>query len=79
MIQNTILVLDQQGSYLGLIVDEVTGMQHFDKGDLVEKELTADAAVAPYVVGAFEREQDLWRIFGMKELAESAPIHQIAV
>lgn len=79
VLKQRVLVLDQKGSYLGLIVDEVTGMQHFDQGDLLEKGLTADAAVAPYVVGAFEREQDLWRIFGMKELAESAPIHQIAM
>ncbi len=79
VLRQRVLVLDQRGSYLGLIVDEVTGMQHFDKTDLVEKGLTADAAVASYVVGAFEREQGLWRIFGMKELAESAAIHQIAV
>lgn len=74
-----VLVLDQKGSYLGLIVDEVTGMQHFEQKDLKEEGLTADAAVAPYVIGAFERDQGLWRIFGMKELAESAAIHQIAV
>ncbi len=79
VLKQRVLVLNQQGSYLGLIVDEVTGMQHFDQKDLKEKGLTADAAVAPYVVGAFEREQGLWRIFGMKELAESAAIHQIAV
>lgn len=79
VLSQRVLVLDQKGSYLGLIVDEVTGMQHFDQSDLKEEGLTADAAVAPYVVGAFERDQGLWRIFGMKELAESAAIHQIAV
>lgn len=78
VLRQRVLVVDQQGSYLGLIVDEVTGMQHFEEKDLHEAELTADSAVAPYVVGAFEREQDLWRIFGMKELAESPAIHQIA-
>ncbi len=79
VLRQRVLVLDQKGSYLGLIVDEVTGMQHFEEKDLKEEGLTADAAVAPYIVGAFERDQEVWRIFGMKELAESAAIHQIAV
>lgn len=79
VLKQRVLVLDQQGSYLGLIVDEVTGMQHFEQKDIKEEGLTADAAVAPYVVGAFERDQGLWRVFGMKELADSAALHQIAV
>ncbi|WP_251358762.1 chemotaxis protein CheW [Kangiella sp. TOML190] len=79
VLNQRVLVLDQKGSYLGLIVDQVTGMQHFDKNDVLEKGLTADAAVAPYVVAAFEKEQEVWRVFGMNELAESAALHQIAV
>lgn len=79
VLKQRVLVIDQKGSYLGLIVDEITGMKHFAQDELVEEGLTADAVIAPFVIGGFEQEQELWRIFGMKELADSAEFHQIAV
>lgn len=79
VLNQRVLVIEQQGSYLGLIVDEVTGMQHFEENHLIEKGLKADAAVAAYVIGGFSRDEDTWRIFGMQELAQSAELHQIAV
>lgn len=79
VLKQRVLVIDQKGSYLGLVVDEITGMKHFDEEQLVEEGLTADSVIAPFVIGGFQHEQELWRIFGMKELADSAEFHQIAV
>lgn len=79
VLKQRVLVLDQQGSYLGLIVDEVRGLHHFEEDEQVAGSLTADAVIAPYIVGGFERNGELWRVFGMKELSESPELHQVAV
>ncbi|NVK22339.1 MAG: purine-binding chemotaxis protein CheW [Kangiellaceae bacterium] len=79
VLKQRVLVIDQQGSYLGLIVDEVRGLHHFEEGEQVEQGLTADAVIAPYIIGGFERDTQLWRVFGMKELAESGELHQVAL
>ncbi|GAA0209434.1 chemotaxis protein CheW [Kangiella japonica] len=79
ILKQRVLVIDQEGSYLGLVVDEIRGLHHFDEDEQVEADLTADAVLAPYIIGAFERDGELWRIFGIKELFESPEFHQVAV
>lgn len=79
ILKQRVLVIDQEGSYLGLVVDEIRGLHHFDEDEQVEAGLTADAVLAPYIIGAFERDGELWRIFGIKELFESPEFHQVAV
>lgn len=79
ILKQRVLVIDQEGSYLGLIVDEVKGLHHFEESDLVESGLTADAVIAPFIIGGFQREGELWRVLGMSELADSADLHQVAV
>lgn len=79
VLKQRVLVIDQQGSYLGLIVDEVRGLHHFEESDQVQEGLTADAVIAPYIISGFQRDMELWRVFGIREFADSTELHQVAV
>lgn len=79
ILKQRVLVLNQNESYLGLIVDEIKGLHHFEESEEVSENLSADAVIAPYIIGGFERNGELWRIFGMSELVESPEFHKVSV
>ena len=74
-----VLVVDHKGMYTGLIVDEVLGLKHFTDdeytGDLPE---TSEALEA-FLQNGFSRDDRVWCIFSLHELAETPQFLQAAM
>lgn len=72
-----LLVIDEGDFYTGMTVDEVLGMQHFPATDFVDQWST-DAAVAPYICGAYARDGGYWPVFSLRLLAEDPRFLQVS-
>ncbi|CAA0106248.1 Chemotaxis protein CheW [Zhongshania aliphaticivorans] len=76
--QRRVLVIEKGEIYLGLIVDEVFGMQHFDAETFrLEGELRV-AALAPYIQGCYQYEQHQWVVFRPVQLIEDSNFYTVA-
>lgn len=73
-----VLVIDQEGVFTGLLVDEVLGMRHFLEDEECNVPADVDAAIKPYVSGAFARGGDVWLEFSMKALAATPQFLKVA-
>lgn len=73
-----ILVIDQNGVVAGLLVDEVLGMRRFLDEDWYEDSPESDAAVKPYIRGAYRRGGTDWRVFDMAALARDPQFLKVA-
>lgn len=74
-----VLVVDYEGVYSGIVVDEVLGLKHF-----LEEELTREAPdvadmLRPYLQHGFRRGVQLWGVFNVLSLVESPAFLQVAV
>ncbi|PHX45725.1 protein PilI, partial [Pseudomonas sp. NZIPFR-PS5] len=77
--QRRVLVIDFQGVFVGLLIDEVLGMQHFSERSLMpEPGHDSEARVAPYIQGRFVREQ-VWQVFSPRALVQSPDFMDVAV
>jgi twitching motility protein PilI len=77
--QRRVLVIDFQGTFVGLLVDEVLGMQHFSERSLMpETGHDSEPDVAPYVQGRFVREQ-AWQVFSPRALVQSPAFMDVAL
>ena len=63
-----VMVVEHQGVFAGLIVDEVLGMQHFNVTCFTETIGQVPNGVRAYVYGAFSREHE-WVVFSPHVLA----------
>ena len=77
--QRRVLVIDDQNVFVGLLVDEVLGMQHFSERSLMpEPSGEVDTNIAPYIQGRFLREQ-AWRVFSPRSLVQSPGFMDVAL
>lgn len=76
--QRRVLVLDHEALFVGLLVDEVVGLQHFAIDSLQPALPVADAA-GPFVQGRFERDHDYWAIFSPFALAQAPGFLDVAL
>lgn len=77
--QRRVLVVDQPDVFAGLVVDEVLGLQHFSQETLEPSApLQIRAAMAPFVQGHFQREQ-VWSVFSLQALVQSAEFRDVAL
>lgn len=74
-----VLVLDHDGLYSGLVVDEVMGLKHFQEEEYTEDEADVDAVLQPYIDYGYRRDKNIWGVFGLFVLAESQQFLQVAV
>ncbi|MBB3241397.1 twitching motility protein PilI [Pseudomonas sp. Tn43] len=74
--QRRILVVEHNDVFAGLMVDEVFGLQHFAQ-DSLEPADTLNGAIAPFIQGRFEREQN-WQVFSPFALAQSQSFMNVA-
>lgn len=76
--QRRVLVVDRPDMFVGLLVDEVVGLQHFG---LASHDLSLpgglDPAIAPYVQGHFAREH-AWCVFSPASLVQAAAFMDVA-
>jgi len=78
--QQRILAIEQAETFVGLLVDEVFGMQYFLLDSFEEKpeELNSlDANISPFVYGAFLREKP-WFVFNPHALVADTAFQQVA-
>lgn len=66
-----VMVVEYEGLFAGLTVDEVLGMQHFGVESFAQSVDGIPDSVRPYVHGTFSRERD-WVVFSPYVLATDA-------
>jgi len=74
-----IMVVRQDNLTVGLLVDEVLGLKHFDPEASVTRVKKLSEAVWPYIQGAFQQSGQTWYVFNMTALAEDPQFLQVAV
>lgn len=77
--KSRILVINYEGIYSGLIVDEVMGLKHFLDEEYTQDDAGVDAMLQPYIAGAYRRDEQLWGVFSLLVLADSQQFLQAAV
>lgn len=73
-----VLVVDHDGVFAGLLVDEVLGMRHFYEEERSGEAGAVDEAIAPYINGSYKRKDGVWPVFSMKRLAEHPQFLKVA-
>lgn len=67
--QSKVIIIDHASCYCGLIVDQVLGMQHFNKQSYFGT-TSLPASVLPYVSGRFEQHGKPWNVFLFSQLVK---------
>jgi twitching motility protein PilI len=71
--QRRVLVVEFNDLFVGLLVDEVVGMQHFAQDAL----LTGATSGVPFIQGQFDSDQ-LWQVFSPFALAQAPGFMDVA-
>ena len=66
-----VLIFNSAKMPVGLVVDEVAGYRQFTVGDQRHERAANAGALTPYLLGAFEREQEPWYAFSLHKLTQS--------
>jgi twitching motility protein PilI len=74
-----VLVIDYEGLYSGLVVDEVMGLKHFLDEDYTEEGIEVGALLQPYTGYGYRRNEQVWGVFSLFALADSRQFLQAAV
>lgn len=77
--QRRVLVVEHQDVFVGLAVDEVLGMQHFNQRALMAEALGGcEAQLSPFIQGQFLREE-AWLIFSPRLLTQCPQFMDVAL
>jgi twitching motility protein PilI len=74
-----VLVIDFNGIYSGLVVDEVSGLKHFSEDELTDEIPGFDDKLSPYMRNGFRRGEKVWGVFSLLSMVESPLFLQVAV
>ncbi len=74
-----VLVVDYEGVYSGIVVDEVLGLKHFLEEELTSEDPEVDEVLQPYLQHGFRRGAQVWGVFNLLSLVESPAFLQVAV
>lgn len=74
-----VLVVNQDQHQIGIIVDDVLGLQHFTPDQRQELPSEFDESLRPFVLGAFSREENVWPVFSPQTLTRHASFKQVAL
>jgi len=75
-----ILVVEQGDMLIGLLVDSVQGMQHFEKDSFKTTTATAvPQSILEYIDGAYQRETQDWLVFDAKRLVTDSKFASISL
>ena len=77
--KSRVLVIDHNGVYSGLVVDEVYGLKHFMESESAESSPDVDEFLLQYVSTGFRRDGKEWREFSLTALAETPQFMLAAV
>lgn len=73
-----VLLVEQGDILVGLLVEQVQGMQHFSVNDRTENTNTVPDALAEYVDGAYRKNKESWLMFSMERLLSQDKFMQVA-
>ena len=76
--QRRVLVLDRDDLFVGLLVDELLGMQHFPVTSFTTELPTIEQGFRPFVVGAYVQEQ-VSLVFNFRALARDQAFLDVAI
>jgi len=74
-----VLVIDHNGIYSGLVVDEVYGLKHFMEEEQTDADPEVDEFLFPYIRTGYRRDGKVWREFSLFGLAETPQFMMAAV
>jgi twitching motility protein PilI len=74
-----VLVIDYDGIYSGLVVDEVYGLKHFMEGELAGDAPEVDGFLLPFIRNVYRRDGRVWHEFSMFVLADTPQFLKTAV
>lgn len=77
--RSRVLVINHRGVFAGLLVDDVTGLRHFEADSRMTERPDSDLETQPYLERGFELDGRAWPVFSMRKLAESPLFMQVAV
>ncbi len=66
-----VLIFNSTKMPVGILVDEVAGYRQFSMSDQRHPRMAEAGPLAPYLLGAFEREEQPWFAFSLHKLSES--------
>ena len=77
--QSRLLVIQHDGLMLGLLVNEIMGLKHFDPSErLTGAALQQQLESNPYIRGAFTKDNCIWQLLDMKSLSSNPELLQVA-
>jgi twitching motility protein PilI len=77
--KSRVLVIDHDGIYSGLVVDEVYGLKHFMESEYTDAEPEVDELLLPYIRAGYRRDGKVWREFSLFALADTPQFMMTAV
>ena len=66
-----VLVIDYDGIYSGLVVDEVYGLKHFMEGERADETPEVDGSLLPFIRNEYRRDGRVWHEFSLFMLADT--------
>lgn len=66
-----ILSVNHSSHYFGVLVDQVQGIQHFNKANFYAENQRLDARVKAYCQGCFYQDNQLWNVFLLSRLLKN--------
>lgn len=73
-----VLIVEQADLLVGLLVDQVQGMQHFRVNERQESTADLPATLSDFVQGAYEKNNSIWHLFSIEELISQERFIQVA-
>ena len=74
-----VLVIDLNGIYSGLVVDDVMGLKYFLEDELTDEAPGVDDEIIPHIRSVFHKGGQVWGVFSLLSLSESPQFLQAAV
>ena len=74
-----VLVVAQDQHQIGIIVDDVFGLQHFELDHRIDDSVNVDETLRPYVLGAFTRNEEVWPVFSPVALTRHSGFKQVSL
>lgn len=73
-----VLIVEQGDILVGLLVDHVVGMQHFNTDDQMDSADTLPTGLEDYIDGAYQKNNAIWHLFSMTKLISQEKFMQVA-
>lgn len=76
--RSRLLLVMQEGSFLGLLVDEVIGMRRFRQEETADETVMGDRPVGPFLAREYLQDELRWGVFDLEALLRQPEFMQAA-